>query len=336
MRETAHDRLAEGLLLRRYLRGAWGLIDRFAFDALRACRTTQHENRSPDRRFYWPLSCWVYITTNTLTRTTRTLAAMVSVLCLAGVAACDQLATVVGEGVSSSQSETAVSFRATVVGVSDGDTITVRDETNQQHKIRLAEIDAPERGQPWADRSRQALSVLVFGKMVSVQQTDTDRYGRVVARVFGDSEDVNRAMVQDGHAWAYRQYLTDDTLLATEARARAERSGLWSMSDAQTVPPWEWRQGVRVGQAQYDRRANPRQQRERSSGQPVQSLLSATEESADALSLSSGSFTCSGKRYCRQMNSCEEAHYYLQVCGVSSLDGNSDGEPCEMLCGTAG
>lgn len=261
---------------------------------------------------------------------------MVSVLCLASVAACDQLATVVGERVISSQSETAVSFRATVVGVSDGDTITVLDAINQQHKIRLAEIDAPERGQPWGDRSRKALSGLVFGKMVSVQQTDTDRYGRIVARVFGDGQDVNRAMVKDGHAWAYRQYLTDEALLATEARARSERSGVWSMSDAQTVPPWEWRQGVRVGQGQFNDGVDSRQRRDRLPAEPVQSLLSPQSEPVDAPSLSSGSFTCSGKRYCRQMSSCAEANYYLQVCGVSSLDGNSDGEPCEMLCGTAG
>ena len=222
------------------------------------------------------------------------------------------------------------------VGVSDGDTLTVLDAANQQHKIRLAEIDAPERGQPWGDRSRQALAALVFGKMVSVQQTDTDRYGRVVARVFGDGRDVNRAMVEDGHAWAYRQYLTDKTLLATEARARGERRGLWSMSDAQTVPPWDWRQGERVGQARLNEGGAPRELRDRAPGQPVQSLLSPRAEPADGLSPSDGSFTCSGKRYCRQMNSCEEAHYYLQVCGVSSLDGNSDGEPCERLCGTAG
>jgi len=278
----------------------------------------------------------VQITTNTLTRLTRALAAMGSVLCLASLAACDQLATVVGQEVSSSQLETAVSFRATVVGVSDGDTLTVLDATDQQHTIRLAEIDAPERGQPWGDRSRQALSALVFGQRVSVQQTDTDRYGRVVARVFVDGQDVNRAMVKDGHAWAYRQYLTDDTLLATEARARSERRGLWSMSDARTVPPWDWRQGVRVGQARLDEGATPGELRDRAPEQPVQSLLSPRAEPADGLSSSGGSFTCSGKRYCRQMSSCEEAHYYLQVCGVSSLDGNSDGEPCEMLCGTAG
>ena len=276
------------------------------------------------------------ITTNTLTRLTRALAAMGSVLCLASVAACDQLAAVVGQGGASSQLEAAVSFRATVVGVSDGDTLTMLDATDQQHTIRLAEIDAPERGQPWGDRSRQALSTLVFGQRVSVQQTDTDRYGRVVARVFGDGQDVNRAMVNDGHAWAYRQYLTDQTLLATEARARGERRGLWSMSDAQTVPPWDWRQGVRVGQVQFNDGVDSRQGRDRPPAQPVQSLLSPQSEAVDAQPLSSRSFTCSGKRYCRQMHSCEEAHYYLQVCGVSSLDGNSDGEPCEMLCGTAG
>lgn len=221
----------------------------------------------------------------------------------------------------------AVSFSARVVGVTDGDTITVLDERNQQHTIRLAEIDAPERGQPWGDKAKQTLSALVFSKAVSIQQTDTDRYGRVVARVFADGQDVNRAMVEQGAAWAYREYLTDQTLNATETRARDARKGLWSMNDTQTVAPWEWRRGTREGGqlAPIDETVTP-----------VRSLLSQPSAATDIRSLSDTTFSCSGKRYCRQMSSCAEANYYLQVCGVSSLDGNSDGEPCEMLCGTAG
>lgn len=264
------------------------------------------------------------ITTNTLNRLARALAAALLVMTLTAVVGCEQAATLIAQAGGGARAENAVSFQARVVGITDGDSLTVLDELNQQHKVRLAEIDAPERGQPWGDRSRQALSALVFSKTVSVQQTDTDRYGRVVARVFADGRDVNRTMVEQGDAWAYRQYLTDHTLIATEARARQQAVGLWSISDQQTVAPWEWRQGVRVGTGD--------------TGGPIsaprpQSLF--TPAPGPAGGSSNDQFSCSGKRYCRQMSSCAEAHFYLRQCGVSSLDGNSDGQPCEVLCGTA-
>lgn len=264
------------------------------------------------------------ITKITLNRYNRALLALLLVMSLASVAACEQATTFISQ-VIDGRTETAVSFQARVVGISDGDTLTVLDELNQQHKIRLAEIDAPERGQPWGDRSRQALAALVAGKTVSVQQTDTDRYGRVVARVFADGEDINRKMVEQGAAWAYRQYLTDETLIATETRARRERAGLWSMNEAQTVPPWEWRKGARDGHAVREERSRPA---------PVQSLLGQSRSGGTQASGTGGQFTCSGKRFCREMTSCAEANFYLRRCGVSSLDGNSDGEPCEVLCGT--
>lgn len=271
----------------------------------------------------------MHITTNTPKRFERAaigwlLLALVSVL----LTGCEQVASVLAQTGAGQQEAPAVSFSGRVVGITDGDTITVLDELNQQHTIRLAEIDAPERGQPWGERSRQELTGLVFGKSVSVQQTDTDRYGRVVARVFSDGRDVNRAMVEEGAAWTYREYLTDETLIATEARARQSRAGLWSMSDAQTVAPWEWRQGVRVGSGQTAAEPSP----------PVRSLFASggARPVAPAESQGDGDFSCSGKRYCRQMSSCAEANFYLRQCGVSSLDGNSDGQPCEVLCGTAG
>ena len=243
------------------------------------------------------------------------------------VSACDQIGVAAQKTTDlisvGPRSEPAVTFRARVVGVTDGDTLTVLDESNQQHTIRLAEIDAPERGQPWGARAKQTLSSLVFGKTVSLQQTDTDRYDRVVARVFADGEDVNRATVAQGAAWAYRRYLTDQTLIAVEARARQDRLGLWSLSDAETVEPWEWRTGKREGDGTIPTDGT---RGVRSLVAPRQSVV--TEPA-------NGRFSCSGKRYCRQMSSCAEAHFYLRQCGVASLDGNSDGEPCEMLCGTA-
>jgi endonuclease YncB( thermonuclease family) len=267
----------------------------------------------------------VQITTITLKRFARALSMVLSVMALATVSGCDQATAFIAQAGGGARAESAVSFRARVVGVTDGDSITVLDAQNQQHRVRLAEIDAPERGQPWGDRSRQALSALVFGKTVSVQQTDTDRYGRVVARIFADGQDVNRTMVEQGAAWAYRRYLTDETLLATEARARRQRVGLWSMSDAQTVAPWEWRQGVRVGQGDTSAPA--------AAARP-QALFAPGSRSA--ASGSTEQFTCSGKRYCREMRSCAEANFYLRQCGVSSLDGDGDGRPCEVLCRAEG
>lgn len=134
-----------------------------------------------------------------------------------------------------------VPFRARVVRVSDGDSITVLQGT-VQHRIRLADIDAPERGQPWGRQAQRMLAALVAGADVEIIPTDTDRWGRIVARVrTGNGTDVSRAMVQQGGAWAFRRYLTDQSKLELEAEARAARRGLWALPETERVPPWEWR-----------------------------------------------------------------------------------------------
>ncbi|MCX7059274.1 MAG: thermonuclease family protein [Gammaproteobacteria bacterium] len=125
-----------------------------------------------------------------------------------------------------------------VVGVTDGDTIKVLCDRTEV-KVRLAEIDAPERGQPFGAQSKAALSDLVFGRQIRLDVTDTDRYGRSIARVWVGRTDANREMVRLGYAWAYRKYLTDATLLDDEAAAQRARSGLWA--DANPSPPWEFR-----------------------------------------------------------------------------------------------
>lgn len=212
-----------------------------------------------------------------------------------------------------------ISFSGKVVGVTDGDTIAVLVD-NREAKIRFAEIDAPEKGQPWGGRSKQTLSDLVFGRDVRVQQMDVDRWGRIVGRVFVDNRDVNREMVAVGAAWVFRRYLTDTSLIEVEARAKRERVGLWSMPEAQTVAPWDWRRGERTGGAQQpDLAVQP------------QGLLSSPSSRA-----SPGSFSCSSKTRCAQMTSCAEARFYLTQCRLESIDGNRDGEPCEQLCATGG
>ena len=128
-----------------------------------------------------------------------------------------------------------------IVGVIDGDTVRLLTADKWQIKIRLAEIDTPEKKQPYGSRSKQALSGLVFGKQVAADVVTIDRYGRTVARLYVDDLDVNREMVRLGAAWVYRKYNKDKSLLDVETEAREAKRGLWGLPEAEQVPPWEWR-----------------------------------------------------------------------------------------------
>jgi endonuclease YncB( thermonuclease family) len=127
-------------------------------------------------------------------------------------------------------------YEGKVVGISDGETITVL-LSGRQKKVRLAEIDAPEKSQAFGQRAKQSLSELVFGKQVRVEQQDRDRYGRVVGRVYAGGLDVNAEQIRKGMAWIYRQYNKDRSLLAIESEAKSAKRGLWSEPNA--IPPWE-------------------------------------------------------------------------------------------------
>lgn len=132
-----------------------------------------------------------------------------------------------------------------VVAIADGDTATVLVAGNRQVRVRLAAIDAPERAQPFGNRSRQALSTLIFGKDVIVRVTDMDRYKRTVGIIMLGETDVNLEMVRLGHAWVYRQYVINLPRAqalqysAAEDIARQKKRGLWV--DEAPTPPWEWR-----------------------------------------------------------------------------------------------
>ncbi|MCG8026088.1 MAG: thermonuclease family protein [Candidatus Thiodiazotropha endolucinida] len=135
----------------------------------------------------------------------------------------------------------AESYPAKVIGITDGDTLKVLTSQKQQVKIRLAEIDTPERKQPWGNKAKQALSDLTFQKMVTVQPVTTDRYGRLVAHIYVGSLNVNREMVRTGNAWVYRKYMRDESMLDVEEQARNDKRGLWSLPLSDRLPPWEWR-----------------------------------------------------------------------------------------------
>ena len=126
-----------------------------------------------------------------------------------------------------------------VVKVADGDTITVLDSSNTQHRIRLISIDAPESNQAFGQKSKAHLSSLCFGKKVKVEWKQKDRYKRILGVVFVGKVNCNEEMLKAGFAWHYRQYSKDKKLQAMEDMAKAEKKGLWA--DKEPVPPWEFR-----------------------------------------------------------------------------------------------
>jgi len=119
-----------------------------------------------------------------------------------------------------------------VVGVMDGDTIKILAAGNKQFKIRLSDIDAPEKKQAFGNKAKWFLSDLVYRKNVTVQFSKKDRYKRIIGRVYVGNMDVNKELVEQGYAWVYRKYSKDSTLLRLENYARSNRLGLWRNYDA--------------------------------------------------------------------------------------------------------
>jgi len=132
-----------------------------------------------------------------------------------------------------------------VVGIVDGDTITVLDSTNTQHKIRLGGIDAPERKQAFGNVSKKSLSDMVFNQQVDVEWHKEDRYGRKVGKVLLNDEDINFEQIKRGMAWFYKKYkselVQEDRITYVQAQQEAEANqvGLWI--DAYPIPPWDFR-----------------------------------------------------------------------------------------------
>lgn len=134
-----------------------------------------------------------------------------------------------------------------IVGISDGDTLTARcgePGTYEQVKIRLAAIDAPERGQPFGRASRRELADLCHGQQATIRVRDHDRYGRAIADVTCQGQDASSAQVKSGLAWVYDKYAAGyDYLYPLQETARKTKSGLWRDLDTKQPPvaPWEWR-----------------------------------------------------------------------------------------------
>ena len=131
-----------------------------------------------------------------------------------------------------------------VISIADGDTVTIINNS-QQTKIRLAEIDTPEKNQPYGKRAKKALSDFILNKNVEVEVVTIDRYGRTVGKIFLDNQNINREMVKAGHAWVYVKYAKDKTLFVLEKNAKENQLGLWALPERERIPPWQWRKNKR-------------------------------------------------------------------------------------------
>lgn len=198
-------------------------------------------------------------------------------------------------------SATSSTFNAKVIAVLDGDTVLIKRGAGVL-KVRLVEIDAPEKSQPFGVSSQQSLAGMVLGKPVQFSSQAFDQYGRMIAHLSVAGLDVNAEQIKRGMAWEYSHFHSNQALRALEAEARAKPRGLWAMS--KPTPPWEWRK-------QHPNSASP--------AHPI------TQPAVRDAS-------CGNKKHCSQMSSCAEARHYLSVCGLKYLDGDGDGAPCEKLC----
>ena len=205
----------------------------------------------------------------------------------------------------------AAELNCRVVALSDGDTFTCLDAVKHQHKIRLANIDTPEKNQPYGAKSKQVLSSLIYNKKVRIDTQTSDRYGRMIGLTYVDGINVNREMVARGAAWVYPQYNLDQSLPALEKAAKLEKLGIWALDQTKAIPPWEWRT--------LGSHLNP-------------PLSERQNQSVTAYAPLSGSPGLCGKRLCGQMTNCAEARFYLEQCGVLSLDRDKDGKKKKKLC----
>ena len=205
-------------------------------------------------------------------------------------------------------SDSTCKLKGKVIKITDGDTVNVLDVINQTLKIRLAGIDAPERGQPFGKAAGKFLASLINQQTVCVNWYKHDKYQRLVGVITHEGEDINLAMITAGYAWHSKKYQHEQSEADrglynnAEQQARSDVIGLWSQPDP--VTPANWRKGNRPNKS-------------------VKVLALVSPEN----------FSCDKKRFCKQMTSCQEAIFYLQQCNLSRLDGDGDGVPCSSkLC----
>jgi len=204
----------------------------------------------------------------------------------------------------------AESFEAKVLTVMDGDTVFVKAGPFKA-KLRLVNIDSPEKAQPFGKESQESLQSLIGGKVIHVESKAVDKFGRTIALISIGDINVNEEQVRRGMAWAYSRSREGRTYARLQSEAQQAKRGLWQQANPQSPAQW--------------RKLHPS---EPSKHTPQHKALPQTQKPERFSNLA-----CGKKNYCSQMVTCDEAHFYLTVCGVKRLDTNKDGIPCESLCG---
>ena len=200
-------------------------------------------------------------------------------------------------------------YDAKVIVVIDGDTLVVL-HNNAKVKIRMANIDAPEKDQPFGMQARQVMFGMVFKKQVHIDSVTVDKYGRTVALVTMNGLNINEEMVKRGMAWEYSYYKPGRIYMALQSEAQQEHRGLWSQTNP--IAPWIWRRthpSVKWSSPKHEKKSKRH------------ARIGVFNDS-----------TCGGKKRCSQMGSCEEAYFYYTHCGLRSLDKSGEGVPCKQLC----
>jgi micrococcal nuclease len=199
-----------------------------------------------------------------------------------------------------------------VTRVTDGDSLWVEPAApGAPVELRLEGIDAPEICQAWGAEAKQALSELVLGQQVSVKTVGRDTHGRTLGTLYLDTQNINKLMVQEGHAWSTRYKYDRGPYVADERMAKALSRGFNRAGGA--VMPRDFRQ-LNGPCHPPTAAAAPASKLEPVAVAPVAAVLSAR---------------CDGRKRCSQMRSCEEATWFLKNCPGMEMDGDGDGVPCE-------
>jgi micrococcal nuclease len=131
-----------------------------------------------------------------------------------------------------------------VIGIKDGDTVVVIDKLNNTTILRLAEVDCPEKKQPFGTKAKQFTSDAVYLKNVTYIVTEKDRYGRSVAKIYFKNKYLSAEIIKKGMGWQYKKYSTSKELAQFEQQARSKKIGLWI--DPNPIYPSEWRKQKKI------------------------------------------------------------------------------------------
>ena len=199
--------------------------------------------------------------------------------------------------------------------VTDGDSVWIEPATaGAPVELRLEGIDAPEICQAWGPEAKQALAELVLGQQVSVKTSGRDTHGRTLGTLFLGTQNINKTLVQEGHAWSHRYKYDRGPYVADERMAKALSRGL--NRDGAAIMPRDFRQQHGPCQA----------------GELPANVLGARTAPATATAAATvptAARRCDGRTRCSQMTSCAEATWFLKNCPGVEMDGNHDGVPCE-------